>query len=298
MKRLLRLGTAGIFLLGAGGAFAQTTTTTTVPGPGQCFNGGDPNNSCSGGCGSSSPTCAADDPGCVPNTKDHLKCSDAIVKGFQKAIGCVSKCHCKQAANLLAGKPFNEETCEGHNPPKNNACEDKLDGAFTKVTPLCSSTQLTLAHAEESALFAPKNVAPSFDAQNGNVFCDSTSGAMIMTSDPDDAGWVPNSKDMLKCECTVAKNLSKLAVDALRCHIKLADAFFKGKPNDENSCEEVDPAKGKAALQKFTQAETVILGKNICPPCLDKPHQAALGAGVLAQVEAGNSLAYPCNEGP
>src|SRR5439155_698705 len=155
----------GIFLLGVGGAFAQTTTTT-VP---RCFNGGDSSMGCSGGCASDSPTCASDDPGCVPDTKDHLKCSDATVKAFQKAIACVAK-----------------------------------------------------------------------------------------------------------------------------CHSKLADAFFKGKPYDEEACEEVDPAKGKAAHQRYTQAETVILSKGICPPCLDQAHQDALGAGVIAQVEAGNALAYPC----
>jgi len=290
MKGILGVAIGGIFLLGVGGAFAQTTTTT-VP---RCFNGGDSSMGCSGGCASDSPTCASDDPGCVPDTKDHLKCSDATVKAFQKAIACVAKCHCKQASALLAGKPFNEEACEGHNPPANKACQDKLDAALAKVAPICSAQQTTFAHAEESVLFAPKSQPASFDGQNGGVYCDSTSGSMIMTSDPDDGGFVPASKDMLKCECTVGKNLAKLAVAALKCHIKLADAFFKGKPYDEEACEEVDPAKGKAAHQRYTQAETVILSKGICPPCLDQAHQDALGAGVIAQVEAGNALAYPC----
>jgi len=261
-----------------------------LPGPGDCFNGGDPSNNCSGGCSSGGPECASDDTGCVPDTGDHRKCSAAIVKAFIKAIAAVGKCHCKQATNLLRGKPYDEESCEGH-ALNGRGAEDKLDAAITKVAPLCSGTQLAFAAAEESALFAGKNVAPSFDAQNGAVFCDSTSGAMIMNSDSDDAGWVPTDRLMLKCECAVDKNLGKLAGGALKCHIKMANAFFFGKQLDETRCEEFGP---RSPLGKYNVIETELLLKAICPPCLDQAHQDALGAGVLAQVEATNVLGYPC----
>jgi len=290
MKGILGLVVSGIFFLGAGGAFAQTP-----PGPGQCFNNGDPNNGCSGGCATDTPTCAGDDTGCVPDTADHEKCSAAVVKAFSNAIKCVIKCHCKQASALFANKPFNEELCEGHNPPNNSACQDKLDKALNKVftSGICSSAQITFAQAEESTLFADKNNSLSLDAQNGATFCDSSGGAMIMTSDSDDAGFVPANKDTLKCECTVGKNQGSLVAAVLKCHIKLAHAFFKGQAFDEESCEETNPSQ-KGAFDKYQAASTKLSGKGICPPCLSLANQLALGAGDIAQVDAANFVAYPC----
>jgi len=37
-----------------------------------------------------------------------------------------------------------------------------------------------------------------------------------------------------------------------------------------------------------------LLGKGICPPCLNQTNQDALGAGSLALIEAANLLGYPC----
>jgi len=116
---------------------------------------------------------------------------------------------------------------------------------------------------------------------------------MIMTSDPDDAGWKPNSKGMLKCECTVGKNLGKLVHAALICHTKLAHSFASGKAFDEEACEEHN-AQSSAALDKFNHARDVIIGKGVCPPCQDAAHQNTLAANALGQVDAANVIAYPC----
>ena len=76
---------------------------------------------------------------------------------------------------------------------------------------------------------------------------------------------------------------------AIKCHIKLADNDFNAKDFDENVCEENDPAKGKAALQKYNAAMTKLTGKGICTQgCLSEPNRLALGPNILAQVEAGN----------
>jgi len=294
MKGILGVAIGGIFLLGAGGAFA------TPPGPGQCFNGasnpGPGFSGCDTGiCATDTPECAKDDSGCVPDTKNHEKCSHAVLIAFDKAIQCVIKCHCKQASALLGGKTFVEETCEGNNPPKNNGCKDKLDAAIAKLNAaaICSSTQQTGAAVEEDTLFAPKTNSLSLDAQNGATFCDSTSGSMIMTSDSDDAGWVPTTKNMLKCECTVGKNQGKLVHAALICHAKLAHSFALGKAFDEEACEETN-TKGNAAHDKYTQAATKLLSKGICPPCLGASQQEALAVNALGQVDAANVIAYPC----
>ena len=109
MKGILGLAVSGIFFLGAGGAFAQAP-----PGPGQCFDGATNGSGFSGcddanKCATDTPTCAADDTGCVPDTADHEKCSAAVVKIFTNAIKCVIKCHCKQATALFNNKVFNED---------------------------------------------------------------------------------------------------------------------------------------------------------------------------------------------
>ena len=296
MKGILGLAISGIFFLGAGGAFAQTP-----PGPGACFDGAtNPGPGLQGcddanKCATDTPTCAADDTGCVPSNADNEKCAAAVIKGFTNAIKCVIKCHCKQAGALFNNKIFNEEACEGHDPVKGKACKDKMDSQFTKLfgSGICSSTQITGAQAEESTLFADKSNTLSLDAQNGATFCDSTSGAMIMTSDSDDAGFVPANKNTLKCECTVGKNQGSLVAAALKCHIKLAHAFAKGQAFDEESCEETNPSQ-KGALDKYNAAATKLSGKGICPPCLSLANQLALGTGDLAQVDAANSVAYPC----
>src|SRR5204863_410218 len=38
-----------------------------------------------------------DDPGCVPDTSDHRKCSGTLAKAFAKLIAAVTSCHDRQA---------------------------------------------------------------------------------------------------------------------------------------------------------------------------------------------------------
>src|SRR5207253_3699673 len=54
----------------------------------------------------------------------------------------------------------------------------------------------------------------------------------------DDAGFVPADGNQLKCADAVGKELGKLAAAAIKCHVKMADAFFNGKDFDENICED------------------------------------------------------------
>jgi hypothetical protein len=65
----------------------------------------------------------------------------------------------------------------------------------------------------------------SFDGDNGAVYCDSSSGALI---GDDDTGSVAATADMLKCETGVAKGLAKLQAGASKCHTKMAKSFFNG----------------------------------------------------------------------
>ncbi|TMA31517.1 MAG: hypothetical protein E6J79_19990, partial [Deltaproteobacteria bacterium] len=294
MKRLVGFAIGGIFLMAAGAAFA------TPPGPGKKFD-------CSDTTGKTS--CATDDTGCVPQSKDvptgnvsTLKCGDGLAKAFTKAIQAVIKCHTKMADSVFKGAPVDDETCETSGGGK--SAKEKLDAAVTKLVPVCTSTQLALAAAEESVLFAPKTNSLSLDAQAGAVYCD-TSGTNTPI-DPagaggDDAGTVDttltpvSAKPKLQCADATGKELGKLVAASIKCHIKMADAFFGGKDFDENVCEENDPAKGKAALQKYAAAMTKLTGKGICTQaCLSAGNRTTLGSNILAQVEAANQLIYPC----
>jgi len=77
---------------------------------------------------------------------------------------------------------------------------------------------------------------------------------------------VPATKDMQKCEDGIAKSAAKLIGAIIKCHVKAADSGMKGKPFNEEACEQI--AKGQYDLKTFT-----IPG---CPPCLDVAGQGGL----------------------
>jgi len=289
MKGLLQLALGSLLVLLTSGGLAAPPT------PGQHFDCSD---------GGSGVSCASDDPGCVPQTKDDpsggvaatLKCGDAIAKAFGAAVRAVIKCHKAMADSVLKGSPVDDEACES-GPGK--SAKGKLDAAITKVGPVCTSTQLTLAAAEEATLFANKSNPLSLDAQAAAVYCDGSMPIDPAGAGGDDAGTIDSTaadaKDRLKCADTVGSELGKLAAAAIKCHIKLADSDFKAKDFDENVCEELDPVKGKSALQKYNAAMTKLTSKGICTQsCLTEPNRLALGQNILAQVEAGNQITYPC----
>ena len=261
-----------------------TTATTTTTTSGVPFGG--------------------DDTGCVPDTKNHLKCGDSIGKAVGKAIRAVIKCHQKQADAAFAtlnGKvtTFDEELCE-EGPNGGKSAKEKFEAAIAKIGPsgknLCTSQQLALASSQETALFAGKSNAASLDALNGQVYCD---GSASIDPSGDDAGTIDPSgltgKLKLKCADTLGRELGKLAAAAIVCHQKQADSGFAGKVFQEEVCEESDPAKHRSALEKYRAAMDKLDAKGICTQtCLSRPNRDALGANVLGQIESANQVAYPC----
>jgi hypothetical protein len=258
------------------------------PAPGQHFD-------CTDG-GTSS--CATDDTGCVSNTIGHLRCSSKIGKLFAKAVYGTIICHLKQADMRFKGASetgagSSEENCED-NP--GNSAKGKLDAGLSKLiaSGLCDPVQLANAAAEEAILFGPGPL--SLDGQNGNVYCDSSSGALI---GDDDTGWVASTASMFKCEAAVAKALGKLVVSGIKCHDKMNSSFFKGRDFAEESCEEIDPlTPTRGALAKFNQVRDQLVALGICPPCLDGASQDAQAGNALSQLDLANQIAYPCTLGP
>jgi hypothetical protein len=278
MKETLLIAIGGI-LLGASVGLA------TPPGQGQhfdCSDGGD-------------TSCAADDAGCVSNNVSNLKCSRAIGKAFAKAVRGVIKCHMKQAEMRFKGASItgagqSEENCE-ENPGK--SAKGKLDATLAKLS-FCDPVLLANAATEEAVLFGA-DPDLSLDGQNGDIFCDSTSGALI---GDDDTGSVAATADILKCELTVAKNVSRLVAFAAKCHDKMDLSFFKGADFNEEICEETDPVSHRGGLDKYNQQRDKLITLGICPQCLNGAAMDALAANVLAQVDAANGLIYACNLTP
>src|SRR2546430_16715739 len=104
MKRLLGFAIGAFVLMAAGAAVAAP------PGPGQRFD-------CSQG--GSGISCASDDTGCVPQSKDvaagnvsTLKWGDALSKAFGGAISAVIKCRAKMASSVLKWGTVADEVCE------------------------------------------------------------------------------------------------------------------------------------------------------------------------------------------
>lgn len=278
---------------------ALTAAPTRALGPGQPFGG--------------------DDTGCVPSNKNLATCSGTAVKAFAKLVGSVITCHIKQAD--IAFKvhnggtgTFDEDACEDTDPVK--SAKAKFDAALTKLdgTGLCAGTPVIAnAQALEAVLLADRTNPASLDAQNGGVYCDSASSAQIDPSG-DDAGFISNSKDNLKCADTVAKNVSKLIGSVIKCHMKAAATGLKSGAFDEEACEDADfcaanpatqchtdadcPAgdkcKIKSAAGTYKVAAQKLVAKAICPGCLDQAGQTALGASAVGQLEAANGQLYFC----
>jgi hypothetical protein len=281
MKGLLGLA-IGSILLAAGAARA------VPPAPGQhfdCSDGGD-------------TSCAADDPGCVSNSKGHLACSSKINSALAKSVLAATICHIDQAEKRMKGASENgagqsEENCE-ENP--GNSAKGKLDKRLAAVADqgICDKPQVDGAAAQEAVLFG--SGPGSLDGQNGLIFCDSSSGALIIGDD--DPGFVPATADIFKCEVTVAKALVKLVAAGAKCHDNMNKVLFKLRDFDEETCEGTDPIRFRGALDKFNKVRDKLVAQGICPSCMDGAAMDALAASVISQLDAANDDVYPCGLAP
>ena len=276
MKRLLGLAIGSIlFTAGVGRA--------VPPGLGQhfdCSDGGD-------------TSCATDDPGCVSNQKAHLGCSSKIGLALAKSVLAATACHIDQAEKRMKGASENgagqsEENCE-ENP--GNSAKGALEKRLAAVADqgICDQAQLDGAAAQEAVLFG--SGPGSLDGQNGLVFCDSSSGALIGDDDP---GFVPARADIFTCQVTVAKALVKLVAAGAKCHDNMNKFFFKLRDFDEETCEGTDPVRFRGARDKFNKVRDKLVAQGICPQCLDGAAMDALADSVTSQLDAANDDVYPC----
>jgi len=226
-----------------------------------------------------------DDAGCVPDTTAHRKCSETLDKAFARLISAVTSCHDRQVRMAFSGSLVDDEACEAK-------ARLRLEATVAALAPLCSPTQLSLASDEETDLLDSTHPR-SLDAQNGDVYCDSTSGVPLDLTG-EDAGWVPASPDALWCARGVAKNLAKLAQASLKCHAKMAYSFYTGRDFDEEACEEFDPLTHRGARDRYSLRVAKLMAHGGCPSCLDGVQQEALALGTVGQMDSDNGRLYPC----
>jgi hypothetical protein len=213
-----------------------------------------------------------EDTGFLPPDKGTAKCESAIGKALGSLIGCVIRCHTKQAAALLAGKTFDEEACERTHATR--SCRAKYDKMSLSilakgVCPTCldAANQMLVADQSEA-------LAESLDA---DLYCAGTTPI-----GGDEPGFVPPDKATAKCAAGAAKNAAKLVAAIGSCHAKRAVDSLNGKASQEESCE-------AAAKAKYDAADTKLGG---CPPCLDGAHRGSLRDQVEVSADQANGGVY------
>jgi hypothetical protein len=233
-----------------------------------------------------------DETGCVPGTKDALRCEGKLTKVTAKLIGAVIRCHIDQAGAAFQGGDFAESQCEESAKAKYDKDLGRLAAGGT-----CPQEVLDNAALQEVLLLAGQGqiTPPSLDALNGTIFCDAASGAPLAGAagdpDGDDGGFVPATVENLRCAIGVAKDVSKLWTDILtRCHYRAALYGFRGAYADDEACEE----GAYGVRTRYDGLAATLVAAGICPSCLDGPGQSALGTAIQGRADQDNGLIFVC----
>jgi len=209
-----------------------------------------------------------DDTGFVPPDKDTAKCEDSVSKQVSTLSNDLLKCNIKDSDDQFKNGgtgSFDGVACQV-------AARGKYDtktGALTCTGPATCVDRPGLRDLTTTLI----------NLNGGVVFCDNSSGT---AQDAPNTGFVPPNKDVQKCENGVAKSAAKLIGAIVKCHVKAADQALKGKPYNEEACEQI--AMGQYDLKTFT-----IPG---CPACLGTAGQGALRDLVETLLDSNNNGSY------
>lgn len=259
-----------IQLLAALCLLIQSASAAVGPGPGEPFGG--------------------DDSGCVPPTNAALKCSVRVGQTLQSLTNAGFKCHSRFAKSrfkeiLSAGQPTaDDEACEA----AAGVRFDSTMAALTLADSCAGSAALVAAATEKTALLGDPDDPLAFDTLAGRIYCDRSSGALLSPAG-DDTGYVPATKEHLRCTDKLGKQLAKLAASVRKCHAKAAQSDYDRKDPtfDEDGCE-------AAALAKFDRATANLVGSGACPACLSSTTQHDIAVDFMTQLDARNSNLFPC----
>ena len=134
-----------------------------------------------------------DDSGSLTTDKAASKCEQKTSKGVAKMIGAILKCQTKLVDSAFKIKPFDEQACE-------NAATAAFIAKTSTADCPCVDTAGIVGIAE-----------PVINTNTGLTYCDPAGAPISELLDngaAQIAGNVPSTKDILKYEARVGKNLS------------------------------------------------------------------------------------------
>jgi hypothetical protein len=211
-----------------------------------------------------------DDGGFLTCNKVASKCEQKIAGNVSsKLVAGILKCHTKAADSAFKAAAFDEDGCD--------------TAAQAKFTAKTVNTDCTCVD-----IGGLSNLARSvIDGANSQVYCDPAGTPF----GGDDAGNVPSTQPILKCEDGIGKCVPKLVKGYIKCHQSAAKAFLSNKAFDEEACEQgpIPGKPGKAAVEAFNTCVGKVQAKGGCQGCEDI-------AGILsltdAQLDGANGLIY------
>ncbi len=222
--------------------------------------------------------------GFVPPDKKTAKCESRVVNSIGRLAACFRKCHIKRADLAARGKLFDEERCEigSGKPPSCRARYDTAGAAVIAkaICPACldATAQSSLADSLASAL----------ENEEGTVYC---AGSIVFGGD--DPGFVPQDKNIGRCEDSVTKDVSTFAGCVGNCEVKQADVELKGKEFDKNACVNVGTS---ACRTKYDAASAKLEPKPgkpaSCPACLGMAARGTVADAAREFLEQNQSRIY------
>lgn len=236
------------------------------------------------------------DTGCAAPTSDTTglaRCQAATTRAFARFAADMIECEVAQARAVFrhgssSGIAGDAARCKFADVA--SSARTRLEAALDRLG--CPAAVRTGAAAHESALLAG---ALSFDAMNGDVYCDE--GADAASIDPAGVvtGAVPvpaNAKGraVVACERGVWRNVARLIRRLGECRVAAASALAAGGASDEVACR-------SAALARYDVVGAALGARGTCPACLDGAAQAALRDRVVARDRRSNGLIYACSFG-
>jgi hypothetical protein len=240
-----------------------------------------------------------DDTGCAPDTRVQLRCESALARALSRLGVQATRCerqHVDRSFRILHSRfgsvpprQFDKEGC------LRSQARAPFDQVLRKLERAggCPPAALLNARALASMLVADESTSGSLDALNKIIYCDAASG---MPLDPAGSvssgrGYVPGTRDDLRCSNDVGQNLARLVRDVTRCHVSLARAIFGNRAGafDEDMCE-------TRARARYTIATLELGVRETCPPCLDLTTQLALGEAAVTRADQESGRIFICPE--
>ncbi|MFN8544774.1 MAG: hypothetical protein U0807_11325 [Candidatus Binatia bacterium] len=209
-----------------------------------------------------------DDAGFVPNTDLERRCQGKLIANLGNLAVCATKCHTRMATAAFQVEPFAEAVCEA-------TCVVRYREKAARILLTNACPGECLEQTRYGSL-----MGAFLDQANGDYFCD----GVVPLGDGDDAGVVPSTDGVLRCETRIAKKGASLIRCVLGCHQRLADRAFGGLPFDEEACE-------TACQVGFVNVGLV----GTCPSCI--AYLPGVAGEVRAFLDSTNGLIYCTSPG-